>query len=177
MAMTYSSKSAFTFACVIAASGALAANPTHVVMPRNIDRWWLPMPHHSKIPPKYPSVASKNGVAGCVAVAYGIGRDGRVTHARIWRAVLPDLRGREAVEQAALHAIRQWRFVPAPGNAAREPAYTYIVDTFSLRNRRRSPERQRIESRRLRARCEIPDFVQQVHAKSAASGKQMKSQP
>ena len=176
MATTYFQKIAFTLACLVAATGALAANPGYVVVSRNLDRWWLPAPHHSKIPPKYPLFARKHGVAGCVAVAYAIDRNGQVTDAHIWRERLSDLQERKEVEQAALHAISQWRFVPASGNTAHKPVYTYIIDTFSLRNRRWSPERQQIERRRLRDQCSIPNFVQQVHAAGTLPAKRTSNQ-
>jgi protein TonB len=58
--------------------------------------------------PTYPPAAKASGVEGMVVVRYGISIDGRVINARV------DSAEPEGVfEEAALKAVRSWRYNPA----------------------------------------------------------------
>ena len=70
----------------------------------------------SKVEPDYPEAVKNKGTAGQIVIAFVIGRDGSVFNVRPVAAGLfgckslnsedPDLR------QAAIAAVKQWRFVP-----------------------------------------------------------------
>jgi protein TonB len=58
--------------------------------------------------PTYPTLAKAEGIEGAVVVRYGVSLDGRVINARI------DSAEPEGVfEDAALKAVRSWRYNPA----------------------------------------------------------------
>lgn len=58
------------------------------------------------VPPVYPERARSAGIAGVVIVEATIGSTGAVTAARL-------LRGQPLLDEAALAAVRQWRYEPA----------------------------------------------------------------
>lgn len=58
--------------------------------------------------PVYPSAAKAEGIEGTVVVRYGISADGRVVNARVESASPEGL-----FEEAALDAVRTWRYNPA----------------------------------------------------------------
>jgi len=58
--------------------------------------------------PVYPPDAKTRGIEGAVVVRYGVSLDGRVVNARVERA---DPEG--VFEDAALDAVRSWRYNPA----------------------------------------------------------------
>jgi len=61
----------------------------------------------SSVQPVYPAEAKKAGVEGMVIVKALVNKEGRIEEAEISRSDTPLL------DEAALEAIRQWRFVPA----------------------------------------------------------------
>jgi protein TonB len=66
----------------------------------------VPEPKRTKfVAPVYPAAARKDGVSGSVGVRITIGADGRVVDAVVTRSI-PQL------DQAALDAVRQWRYAP-----------------------------------------------------------------
>ena len=58
--------------------------------------------------PVYPSLAQAEGIEGAVVIRYGVALDGRVGNARVDSAEPEGI-----FEQAALDAVRSWRFNPA----------------------------------------------------------------
>ena len=63
-----------------------------------------------QVRPRYPETARLSHVEGSVLVRVVIGIDGRVERAQVVRSV-------PMLDEAALTAVRQWRFSPALGNA------------------------------------------------------------
>ncbi|WP_425059969.1 hypothetical protein SCACP_06030 [Sporomusa carbonis] len=84
----------------------------------------------SKVEPAYPEEARQDGFSGTVAVRIEILENGRPGQIRVERSS-----GREALDAAALEAVRKWRFVPAQdvdsGRAVR--CYTTLSVVFRLR--------------------------------------------
>ena len=71
--------------------------------------------------PVYPAAAAESRTEGTVGVELTIGRDGRVADARITRSVA-------GLDQAALAAVRQWRFLPVQVRGTAVPViYTVNV--------------------------------------------------
>jgi len=62
----------------------------------------------TRVPPRYPPRARSKGLTGKVTLELLIGPQGDVIRARVLNANPPGI-----FEQAALDAIRQWRFKPA----------------------------------------------------------------
>ena len=89
-----------------------------------------PMQLVSGTGPVYPAAAKAEGIEGVVVVRYGVSRDGRVIDARVDSA-----RPKGIFEDAALAAVRSWRYNPALENG--EPvAVDNVVSTlrFELGN-------------------------------------------
>lgn len=63
----------------------------------------------------------------CAAVTYMVGSDG-VTHDIVVRNTIPagDLKS------VAASAVKDMHYIPAPGNGARQPVFTYIIIPFNL---------------------------------------------
>jgi protein TonB len=59
----------------------------------------------TSVMPVYPEIARTAGVSGVVIVELRVGKDGSVRDARILRSV-------PLLDEAALDAVRQWRYVP-----------------------------------------------------------------
>lgn len=133
-----------------------ADDQVRVVPDSQLKQWWQAPPGHPNAPPQYPIDAVKEGVEGCVAVAFEIHADGSVSNERVWHSVLTNVYSKKEVEQASLMAVHNWRFVPSPANTERVPVYTYNVATFTLDNAPRESK--------FRANCEMSDFPQQVQA-------------
>ena len=57
--------------------------------------------------PRYPQLAKQQGVEGEVLVAYDVDESGRVSNARVVRSVPSGV-----FDEAALAAVRSWRFNP-----------------------------------------------------------------
>ena len=55
--------------------------------------------------PVYPTQARAAGIEGFVEVIYDVSTDGRVVRARVLRSEPPDI-----FDEAALDAVRSWRF-------------------------------------------------------------------
>ena len=76
--------------------------------------------------PVYPQIAQQARVAGMVIIEATIGRDGTVTHAKVLRSV-------PLLDQAALEAVRQWRFTPTLLNGVPVPILLTVTVNFTLR--------------------------------------------
>ncbi|MCM2254112.1 MAG: energy transducer TonB [Vicinamibacteria bacterium] len=77
-----------------------------------------------KLAPQYPLEARQAGVSGAVVLEAQIGLDGRVEAVRVARGA--DAR----LDEAAVAAVRQWRFKPARGGDGRP---TRVLFTVTLR--------------------------------------------
>lgn len=75
------------------------------------------------VPPLYPEKARAAGITGVVIVEAGVDATGAVTSARI-------LRGQPLLDEAALAAVRQWRYEPTLLAGAPVPIVMTVTVTF-----------------------------------------------
>ena len=66
------------------------------------------------VAPVYPEAARQAGISGVVVVELTIGADGSVTAAKVLRSV-------PALDDAALDAVKQWRYQPELVNGKAVP--------------------------------------------------------
>jgi protein TonB len=76
------------------------------------------------VAPVYPQLARSAGIQGIVIIQATIGVDGSVVGAEVLRSVL-------FLDQAALDAVRQWRFTPTRLNG--EPVAVIMTVTVNFR--------------------------------------------
>jgi TonB family protein len=79
-----------------------------------------------KVPPVYPASARAARISGTVVIQATIGKDGRVTDATVVSS--PD----DSLSQAALDAVRQWRYLPYTLNGEPVAVKTTINVSFGL---------------------------------------------
>jgi len=77
------------------------------------------------VKPIYPQIAEAANIQGIVIIEAIIDRDGNVSDARV-------LRSQPLLEQAALDAVRQWRFTPTLLNGSPVPVIMTVTVNFSL---------------------------------------------
>jgi protein TonB len=77
------------------------------------------------VKPVYPSVAKAANVQGIVIMEVRIEPDGSVSRARVLRSI-------PLLDQAALEAVRQWRFTPTVLNGNPVPVIMTVTINFSL---------------------------------------------
>jgi protein TonB len=75
--------------------------------------------------PIYPIPARLAQVVGNVLIEATIGPDGKVQHTRVIRSI-------EALDQAALDAVRQWEYEPARVNGVPVAVIMVIIVSFAL---------------------------------------------
>ena len=75
--------------------------------------------------PVYPQVARAAGVQGVVILELVVGEDGAVSNARVLRSI-------PLLDQAALDAVRQWRYEPTLLNGAPTPVIMTVTVNFTL---------------------------------------------
>ncbi len=75
--------------------------------------------------PIYPPIAQSARVQGIVIIEATIGVDGNVTDARVIRSVA-------LLDQAALEAVRQWKFTPTELNGVKVPVIMTVTVNFTL---------------------------------------------
>ena len=75
--------------------------------------------------PAYPPVARAAAVQGVVILELTIGEDGAVSNARVLRSI-------PLLDQAALDAVRQWRYEPTLLNGAPTPVIMTATVNFTL---------------------------------------------
>lgn len=80
-------------------------------------------------PPPYPLMARRRGIEGTVLVRAEIKTDGACNRVELRRGS-----GSEALDQAALEAVKKWRFVPARKGTQTVVAWVDIPITFKLEN-------------------------------------------
>ena len=105
-------------------------------------------------------------------MAFEVHGDGSVSNERAWRSALTGGNSSKELQQIALLGVHRWRFVPAATNASHASVYTYQIVTFTLTGS--SPKWTEYDQQRhdeLEAKCNVPDFAQQVQTMmNAASG-------
>lgn len=74
----------------------------------------------SRKSPKYPSSSRRAGHEGTTIITFVVGTSGRVTSARVTKSS-----GHAALDQAAISAVRTWRFTPARSGLGHAVPYTY----------------------------------------------------
>jgi len=77
------------------------------------------------VAPKYPTVARESCVEGIVTLDVIIDEHGSVTSMRVLRSVA-------LLDQAAIDAVRQWRFTPARLNGEAIPIVMTVTVSFRL---------------------------------------------
>jgi periplasmic protein TonB len=77
------------------------------------------------VPPVYPQIAIAARVSGVVVIDAVIGTDGAVGEARV-------LSGSPLLNQAALEAVRQWRYTPTTLNTVPVPVIMTVTVRFNL---------------------------------------------
>jgi protein TonB len=83
----------------------------------------------SNPPPVYPLAARRRGVEGTVLVRAEISAGGECQ-----RAELKKTSGHEMLDNAALEAVKKWRFVPAKRGSQAVIAWVEVPITFKLEN-------------------------------------------
>jgi TonB family protein len=79
-----------------------------------------------KVNPKYPEEAKKEGVQGKVIVEATLGTDGKVAKVKVVNEADPRL------AQAALDAVKQWRFKPMQKDGKPVEVKTTVTLSFRL---------------------------------------------
>lgn len=77
------------------------------------------------VPPVYPRIAQDARVSGIVILEAVIGIDGRVQDVKV-------LRSKPLLDQAAIDAVRQWRFTPTLLNGVPVPVILTVTVNFEL---------------------------------------------
>ena len=78
------------------------------------------------VAPIYPPIAQSTGVSGIVIISATIGTDGAVVDTAV-------LKAHPLLAQAALDAVRQWRFTPTRLNGEPVPVVMTVTVNFRLR--------------------------------------------
>ncbi len=77
------------------------------------------------VAPVYPAIARNNGIRGMVILEAVIAEDGRVRDVRVLRSI-------QLLDQAAIDAVRQWRFTPTLLNGVPVPIVMTVTVNFEL---------------------------------------------
>jgi len=78
-------------------------------------------------PPPYPLVARRRGIAGVVMLRAEVSPDGRCLQAKVAKSS-----GYGPLDEAALEAVKKWRFVPAKKGGQAVSAWVEIPVNFKL---------------------------------------------
>jgi protein TonB len=78
-----------------------------------------------KVPPSYPAQALKAGLQGPVVLQAWIGKDGSIQDLKL-------VNGSFLLAQAAVDAVKQWRYRPYVRNGVAVEAETYVTVNFTL---------------------------------------------
>lgn len=78
--------------------------------------------------PAYPSLSRRLGEEGKVVLRVHVGRDGHADEVHVHAAS-----GSSRLDQAALEAVRRWRFVPARQGEAAVAAWVLVPIAFTLK--------------------------------------------
>jgi protein TonB len=80
--------------------------------------------------PRYPAEALMTGIQGVVVLRVAVGADGRVVSTRVHRTS-----GLASLDEAALEAVRRWRFVPARRRGVPVAREVAVPVRFTIRGR------------------------------------------
>lgn len=94
------------------------------VVPPSFDAAYLRNP-----PPAYPAVSRRRGEQGTVMLRVYVGADGGAQ-----KVLVHASSGHERLDQAALDAVHQWRFVPARQGEQPVSAWVQVPIRFALEN-------------------------------------------
>ncbi len=75
-----------------------------------------------QVPPKYPESVKKLGIEGTVVLTAVIDEKGNVIKVEVKKSVFPTL------DQAAINALKQWKFEPAQNNG--KPVSVWVTQPF-----------------------------------------------
>ena len=75
--------------------------------------------------PVYPPIAREAGVTGVVILEVVIDADGNVAESRVLRSI-------PLLDQAALNAVKEWKFEPTYLNGAPTPVIMVVTVSFNL---------------------------------------------
>jgi protein TonB len=81
------------------------------------------------VKPVYPPIALASRVSGVVIIEARIGADGAIEDARVLRSI-------PLLDEAALDAVRQWRFTPTLLNGQAVPIMMTMTVNFTLDGKR-----------------------------------------
>lgn len=76
------------------------------------------------VKPVYPAIAQSAGVSGAVVIEATIGRNGKVTDAKVVRSI-------PLLDKAALDAVRQWEYLPTMLNGLPVPVLVTVTVNFT----------------------------------------------
>jgi TonB family protein len=79
----------------------------------------------TKVPPQYPDAAREHHIEGQVLVQALVGQDGLVKDARVVKSI-------PGLDEAAVAAVRQWRFIPASSEGRPVAVWVAVPVKFSL---------------------------------------------
>ena len=82
-------------------------------------------PRRTNVNPIYPPIAQSARVQGIVIIEATIGTDGRVKDAKVLRSI-------PLLDQAALDAVKQWKFTPTLLNGVPVPVIMTVTVNFTL---------------------------------------------
>lgn len=80
-------------------------------------------------PPAYPLAARRRGIQGTAVIRTQVLENGGCRHAGVKKSS-----GHPLLDQAALDAVKQWRFVPARRGSQTQVAWVEVPITFKLTN-------------------------------------------
>lgn len=103
-----------------------------------------------------------------MAVAFEIHSDGSVSNERVWRTTLTNALSDQQLKHYVLRDLHRWHFVPAPANQSESPVYTFNLFVYGAVYSGDDSDDQRT-AREGAAKCDIPDFPQQVQAMAQAA--------
>jgi TonB family protein len=105
----------------------LVIEPLLYLPPREVDGGSISEPKLlERVPPKYPDEAKKARIEGVVLLEATIGVDGAVKNTKVLRSEPAGL------TEAAIEALKQWRYEPARNSAGR-PVTAIMTVTFRFR--------------------------------------------
>ena len=118
----------------VGVEAAQAAGDDRVLAPRGDEPGvaWLPT---QLAPPHYPRAMFRASATACVILGFIVRETGVPSDVRVMSTRVRGIGGREArqlFEQAAVEAAMQWRYVPAPDNPDRIPAFVQVPTRWNL---------------------------------------------
>ena len=113
-------------ALIIGLAGTLPVEARQAATPVSVGSSGVaPLRLVTHVPPVYPTVALSAWVSGEVVLEATIGTDGRLGDLRVLRSI-------PLLDQAAIDAVRQWRFVPPMVSGSSAPVRVPISVSFLL---------------------------------------------